>query len=109
MNKGMMGKVAQLSDFDEQLYKVCGGAEDQYLIATSEQPLCAYHADEFISPKDLPLKYAGYSTCFRKEAGSHGRDQAGIFRVHQFEKIEQFCITDPASSWGEHEKMIAVA
>lgn len=57
--------------------------EDQYLIATSEQPICAYHANEWLEPKQLPLKYAGYSTCFRKEAGSHGRDQLGIFRVHQ--------------------------
>jgi len=95
MNKGLMGKVAQLGDFDEQLYKVSGAGEDQYLIATSEQPMCGYHVDEWIEPKTLPLKYGGYSTCFRKEAGSHGRDQAGIFRVHQFEKIEQFCITAP--------------
>jgi len=95
MNKSLMGKVAQLDDFDEQLYKVSGAGEDQYLIATSEQPLCGYHLDEWIEPKTLPLKYAGYSTCFRKEAGSHGRDQGGIFRVHQFEKIEQFCVTSP--------------
>lgn len=76
-------QVAQLADFDEQLYKVTGAGEDQYLIATSEQPICAYHANEWLDPKQLPLKYAGYSTCFRKEAGSHGRDQLGIFRVHQ--------------------------
>ena len=95
MNKGLMGKVAQLGDFDEQLYKVSGGAEDQYLIATSEQPLCGFHVDESFPPTALPIKYAGYSTCFRKEAGSHGRDQAGIFRVHQFEKVEQFCVTSP--------------
>lgn len=76
-------QVAQLADFDEQLYKVTGSGEDQYLIATSEQPICAYHANEWLDPKQLPIKYAGYSTCFRKEAGSHGRDQLGIFRVHQ--------------------------
>lgn len=92
MNKSIMGKVAQLSDFDEQLYKVSGAGEDQYLIATSEQPICAYHANEWLNEKQLPIKYAGYSTCFRKEAGSHGRDQLGIFRVHQFEKVEQFVI-----------------
>jgi len=103
MNKSLMGKVAQLADFDEQLYKVSGGAEDQYLIATSEQPLCGFHFEEWMEPKSLPKKYAGYSTCFRKEAGSHGRDQAGIFRVHQFEKVEQFCVTSPLD--GESEKM----
>lgn len=59
------------------------------MIATSEQPICAFHKDEWLDAKQLPIKYAGYSTCFRKEAGSHGRDQLGIFRVHQFEKIEQ--------------------
>lgn len=75
--------------------QVTGAGEDQYLIATSEQPLCGYHLDEWIEPKSLPIKYAGYSTCFRKEAGSHGRDQGGIFRVHQFEKVEQFCVTSP--------------
>ena len=71
-----------------------GAGEDQYLIATSEQPICAYHAGEWLAPKELPIRYAGYSTCFRKEAGSHGRDQLGIFRVHQFEKVEQFAIVN---------------
>ena len=108
MNQSLMGKVAQLGDFDEQLYKVSGAGEDQYLIATSEQPLCGYHLDEWIDPKTLPHKYAGYSTCFRKEAGSHGRDQAGIFRVHQFEKVEQFVVTSPDGndSWDMQEAMI---
>ena len=108
MNKSMMAKVAQLGDFDEQLYKVSGGGEDQYLIATSEQPICAYHAGEWLTDKQLPIKYAGYSTCFRKEAGSHGRDQLGIFRVHQFEKIEQFVITSPENneSWDMQKQMI---
>jgi seryl-tRNA synthetase len=115
MTSDAMARCAQLSDFDEQLYKVTvrsrgaaagepessgtGGtnataaaAEDDkyYLIATSEQPICAYHTDEWLDPSTLPLLYAGFSTCFRKEAGAHGRDQLGIFRVHQFEKIEQF-------------------
>jgi seryl-tRNA synthetase len=83
MNKSLMSKVAQLGDFDEQLYKVTGASEDQYLIATSEQPICAYHHGEWLAGSQLPIRYAGYSTCFRKEAGSHGRDQLGIFRVHQ--------------------------
>ncbi|GAA6062961.1 hypothetical protein JCM10212_005720 [Sporobolomyces blumeae] len=111
MNKSMMGKTAQLEEFDEALYKLEGSNEDteKYLIATSEQPISALHADEwFDQPKEqLPVKYAGYSTCFRKEAGSSGRDVLGIFRVHQFEKVEQFCITDPSSSWEMFDHMIA--
>jgi len=93
IRQSMMGLAAQLEDFDEQLYKVTGEGEDKYLIATSEQALCCFHADARIEPKDLPIKYAGYSSCFRKEVGSHGRDTLGIFRVHQFEKVEQFCVT----------------
>ncbi|KAH8922822.1 serine-tRNA ligase [Atractiella rhizophila] len=110
MHKSLMGKTAQLEEFDENLYKLTGdGQDDKYLIATSEQPLSAYHADEwFESPNtQLPKLYAGYSTCFRKEAGSHGRDTWGIFRVHQFEKVEQFCITDPSKSWAMFEDMVA--
>jgi len=108
MNKSIMGQVAQLADFDEQLYKVTGSGEDQYLIATSEQPLCAYHRGERLATAQLPIRYAGFSTCFRKEAGSHGRDQLGIFRVHQFEKVEQFTITSPEGndSWEMQEQMI---
>lgn len=61
--------------------------EEKYLIATSEQPIAALHRDEWLRPEDLPIKYAGLSTCFRQEVGSHGRDTRGIFRVHQFEKV----------------------
>jgi len=100
-----MKKVAQLEEFDESLYKVQGD-EEVYLIATSEQPICALHAGEALNPKTLPIKYAGYSTCFRKEAGSSGRDVLGIFRVHQFEKVEQFCITSPEKSWEMHETLM---
>ncbi|CAI9102246.1 OLC1v1000487C1 [Oldenlandia corymbosa var. corymbosa] len=108
MRKEIMGKCAQLAQFDEELYKVTGDGDDKYLIATAEQPLCAYHMDDWIHPSELPLRYAGYSSCFRKEAGSHGRDTLGIFRVHQFEKVEQFCITSPNGndSWDMHEEMI---
>ncbi|KAI3688485.1 hypothetical protein L2E82_46093 [Cichorium intybus] len=108
MRKDIMGKCAQLAQFDEELYKVTGEGDDKYLIATAEQPLCAYHIDDWIHPTQLPLRYAGYSSCFRKEAGSHGRDTLGIFRVHQFEKVEQFCITTPNAndSWDMHEEMI---
>ncbi|KAF5191081.1 Serine--trna ligase [Thalictrum thalictroides] len=108
MRRDVMGECAQLAQFDEELYKVTGEGEDKYLIATAEQPLCAYHRNDWIQPTDLPLRYAGYSTCFRKEAGSHGRDTLGIFRVHQFEKVEQFCITSPDDnkSWEMLEEMI---
>ena len=109
MNKDAMAKTAQLSQFDEELYKVIADEEEKYLIATSEQPISAYHSGEwFESPEtQLPLRYAGYSTCFRKEAGSAGRDMWGIFRVHQFEKVEQFCITSPEKSWEMFDQMIA--
>lgn len=122
MRREIMAQTAQLSEFDEELYKVrvhrghdrvrltlqvTGDTEDKYLIATSEQPISAFHSEESIEPKNLPIKYAGYSTCFRKEAGSHGRDTWGIFRVHQFEKVEQFCITDPESSAAMLNEMIA--
>ncbi|XWS62508.1 hypothetical protein CRYUN_Cryun06bG0017000 [Craigia yunnanensis] len=108
MRKDVMAKCAQLAQFDEELYKVTGEGDDKYLIATAEQPLCAYHLDDWIQPSELPIRYAGYSSCFRKEAGSHGRDTLGIFRVHQFEKVEQFCITSPNGndSWDMHEEMI---
>jgi len=108
MNKEVMAKTAQLEQFDEELYKVVGGANDEekYLIATSEQPISAFHQNEWLATKQLPLKYCGVSTCFRKESGSHGKDTWGIFRVHQFEKIEQFVITSPEKSWEMHEEML---
>ncbi|KAI0269547.1 serine-tRNA ligase [Russula aff. rugulosa BPL654] len=111
MNKDVMAKTAQLDQFDEELYKVIASEDEKYLIATSEQPISAFHSDEwFENPeKQLPIKYAGYSTCFRKEAGSAGRDMWGIFRVHQFEKVEQFCITDPEKSWEVFDSMVATS
>lgn len=90
MNKEYMAKTAQLEQFDEELYKVVDGDAEKYLIATSEQPISAFHADEWLVAKDLPIKYAGFSSCYRREAGSHGRDAWGIFRVHQFEKVGDF-------------------
>jgi len=110
MKKEAMGKVAALAEFDDSLYKVTGsGDEEMYLIATSEQPCCAFHFDVTLGPKDLPKKYVGYSTCFRKEAGAHGKDVQGIFRVHQFEKIEQFVVTAPDKSWEMHETLLAIS
>lgn len=112
MRKQIMGQVAQLSQFDDELYKIISskGAEDseeKYLIATSEQPIAALHLNEWISASSLPLRYGGYSTCFRQEVGSHGRDTRGIFRVHQFEKIEQFIVAAPSKSWDHFHEMIA--
>ncbi|KAI1339016.1 hypothetical protein F5Y15DRAFT_89827 [Xylariaceae sp. FL0016] len=111
MLKDYMGKTAQLEQFDEELYKVIDGEpqNDKYLIATSEQPISAFHADEWIIAKELPIKYAGFSTCYRREAGSHGRDAWGIFRVHQFEKVEQFVLTDPEKSWEMFDEMFATS
>ncbi|RLV94107.1 Serine--tRNA ligase cytoplasmic [Spathaspora sp. JA1] len=111
MNKEVMAKTAQLSQFDEELYKVMDGEDEKYLIATSEQPISAYHAGEwFESPQEqLPVRYAGYSSCFRREAGSHGKDAWGIFRVHTFEKIEQFVLTEPEKSWQEFDRMIGLS
>ncbi|VDM41030.1 unnamed protein product [Toxocara canis] len=120
MRKEVMQEVAQLSQFDEELYKVTGkGSEvagddsidEKYLIATSEQPIAAFHRNEWINPADLPIKYAGISTCFRQEVGSHGRDTRGIFRVHQFEKVEQFVLCSPHDgiSWKMFDEMIANA
>nr|XP_024650984.1 serine--tRNA ligase, cytoplasmic-like [Macaca nemestrina] len=85
--------------------------DEKYLIATSEQPIAALHRDEWLQPEDLPIKYAGLSTCFRQEVGSHGRDTRGIFRVHQFEKIEQFVYSSPHDnkSWEMFEEMITTA
>lgn len=76
LDRQLMSKTAQLSQFDEELYGVVEGDNnpERYLIATSEQPLSALHSEEWLQPKQLPIKYCGYSTCFRKEAGSHGRE-----------------------------------
>ncbi|KAJ9197079.1 hypothetical protein DTO166G4_6805 [Paecilomyces variotii] len=112
MLREYMAKTAQLEQFDEELYKVTESEDkstDKYLIATSEQPLSALHDSEWLQEKDLPIKYAGYSTCYRKEAGAHGKDAWGIFRVHQFEKIEQFILTKPENSWEVFDEMIAVS
>ncbi|KAL0123963.1 hypothetical protein PUN28_006049 [Cardiocondyla obscurior] len=120
MRKDAMQEVAQLSQFDEELYKVIGKGsernedkemEEKYLIATSEQPIAAFHRGEWIAENALPIKYAGISTCFRQEVGSHGRDTRGIFRVHQFEKVEQFCLTSPHDnkSWEMMDHMISNA
>ena len=96
--------VTDLADFEDVMYKIEG--EDLYLIATSEHPMVAMHMDNVFEPTDLPIKFAGVSTCFRKEAGSHGKDTKGIFRVHQFNKVEQFVFSLPEESWNIHEELI---
>jgi seryl-tRNA synthetase len=105
-HKSMEGAVIT-DDFEEVIYKI--EDEDLYMIGTSEHAMAAMHSDEIIDGKELPLRYAGVSPCFRKEAGAHGRDQKGIFRVHQFDKIEQFVFTRPEDSWKEHERMLGIA
>ena len=103
--KAMEGAVI-LDDFEDVIYKI--EDQDLYLIGTSEHAMVSMHADEILDGNSLPARYAAISPCFRKEAGAHGKDQKGIFRVHQFEKIEQFVFSKPEDSWNEHEKMIAV-
>ena len=103
-----MESTCQLSDFEENLYKISvSEKENLYLIATSEQPISSYYQKEWIPEDELPQRFAGYSTCFRKEAGAAGKDNWGIFRVHQFEKVEQFVITSEEESFNELERMLA--
>ena len=95
-----------LSDFEETIYKIEN--EDLYMIGTSEHPLASMHMNEIVDGKNLPLRYGGISTCFRKEAGAHGKDMKGLFRVHQFEKVEQFVFCKPEESWKEHERLLQI-
>ncbi|MEU5718336.1 serine--tRNA ligase [Streptomyces sp. NPDC020403] len=80
--------------------------DDYYLVGTSEVPLAAYHMDEIIDAEKLPLRYAGFSPCFRREAGTYGKDTRGIFRVHQFDKVEMFSYVDPADAEAEHRRLL---
>jgi seryl-tRNA synthetase len=82
--------------------------DDLYLVGTSEVPLAALRMGEIIDEADLPLRFAGYSTCFRREAGSYGKDLGGMFRVHQFDKVEMFSFTTPDTSWDEHEFLLSI-
>ena len=107
INRESMEGAVIADDFEEVIYKIDN--EDLYMIGTSEHAMAAMHSKEIIEGKDIPKKYAGISPCFRKEAGAHGRDQKGIFRVHQFDKIEQFVFSKPEDSWKEHEKLLSIA
>ncbi|MEM4190056.1 MAG: serine--tRNA ligase, partial [Candidatus Caldarchaeum sp.] len=99
--------VVSFQDFQDMLYKI--ESEDLYLIGTAEHAIAGLHAGEILDGRTLPLRYAGVSPCFRQEAGAHGKDTKGIFRVHQFEKVEQFSFTKPSQSWQEHEFLISNA
>ena len=107
INRESMEGAVIADDFEEVIYKIDN--QDLYMIGTSEHAMAAMHSKEIIEGKDIPKKYAGISPCFRKEAGAHGRDQKGIFRVHQFDKIEQFVFSKPEDSWKEHEKLLSIA
>jgi seryl-tRNA synthetase len=104
IRKEAMEGAVILGDFEQVIYKVEG--EDLYMIGTSEHAMVSMHMDEILESTRLPLRYACVSPCFRKEAGAHGRDMKGIFRVHQFEKVEQVIFSRPEDSWKEHEKML---
>jgi seryl-tRNA synthetase len=92
-------------DDDNQVYQI--PEDDLYLVGTSEVPLAAFHGDEILNAEDLPMRYAGFSTCFRREAGAAGRDTRGILRVHQFDKVEMFSFCHPDKSWEEHEYLFS--
>jgi seryl-tRNA synthetase len=130
MRRDVMSQVAQIDEFDTELYRLAssergeadqgkmdppsssniGGKErtkdERYLIATSEQPLCGLHRKSWLEASSLPIRYAGLSTCYRREAGSHGKDTLGIFRVHQFDKVEMLCLTQANQSRREMEGLV---
>lgn len=96
---GFLGQAA------ENVYRV--ESDDLYLVGTAEVPLAAYHSDEILDAKQLPLRYAAFSSCFRREAGTYGKDTRGIIRVHQFDKVEMFAFVDPADALAEHQRLLA--
>lgn len=104
LNRRAVEGCVDMSAFEDVLYKISD--EDLYLTATSEHTLASYHMDEILEEENLPLRYAGFSACFRREAGAHGKDTKGVFRSHQFNKVEQFVFSTPDTSWNEHELMI---
>jgi seryl-tRNA synthetase len=95
-----------LPDTEQQIYRL--GDDDLYLVGTSEVALASLHDDEILSEADLPLRYAGFSTCFRREAGAAGKDTRGIFRVHQFDKVEMFSFVAPTEAAAEHDRLLAI-
>jgi seryl-tRNA synthetase len=107
LNRAAYEGVTDLADFENVMYKIDG--EDEFLIATSEHPMAAMYSDEIFEAKDLPIRFAGLSPCFRREIGAHGLDTKGLFRVHQFHKVEQFIYSTPEQSWDLHEELMANA
>ncbi len=107
INRSSYEGVTDLADFEKVMYKIDG--DESYLIATSEHPIGAMNRDEIFEEKDLPLRLAGISPCFRREIGAHGLDTRGLFRVHQFTKVEQFVFCSPEDSWPIHEELLANA
>ncbi len=95
-----------LPDTEQQIYRVAD--DDLYLVGTSEVPLASLHAGEMLGEEELPRRYAGFSPCFRREAGAAGRDTRGVFRVHQFDKVEMFAFVRPEESREEHERLLAI-
>jgi seryl-tRNA synthetase len=95
-----------LPDTEQQIYHL--PEDDLYLVGTSEVALASLHAGEIVDAAELPLRYAGFSSCFRREAGAAGKDTRGIFRVHQFDKLEMFCFVEPGSSVDEHDRLLAI-
>ncbi|MFA5398109.1 MAG: serine--tRNA ligase [Methanogenium sp.] len=104
MNRAAYEGVTDLADFENVMYGIDG--EDEFLIATSEHPMAAMYMDEIFEEKELPLRFAGVSPCFRREIGSHGLDTRGLFRVHQFNKVEQFIYCKPENSWELLEELL---
>ncbi len=100
-----MAGTGYLGQVEDDVYYL--GKDDLYLVGTSEVPLAAYHMDEIIEAPRLPLRYAGFSSCYRREAGSYGKDTRGIFRVHQFDKVEMFVFTTPEEAEAEHQRLLA--
>ena len=104
MNRAAYEGVTDLSDFETVMYGI--EPDKYYLIATSEHPLTAMRMDEIIEPSELPIKMVGVSQCFRREVGAHGLSDRGIWRVHQFTKVEQIVICHPDDSWSHHEELL---
>ncbi len=104
VNPAAMEGTGFLGQAAENVYRL--EADDMYLVGTAEVPLAAYHMDEVLDGAELPLRYAGYSPCFRREAGSHGKDTRGIFRVHWFDKVEMFSFCSPADAEAEHQRLL---
>lgn len=105
LNRAAMTGAGYLPAGEEEIYKT---QDDLFLAGTSEQPLAGYHTGEILDEKNLPLRYAGFSSCFRREAGSHGKDVRGILRAHQFDKVEMFSFCSPKDSVSEHEYLVSL-